>query len=233
MKGKAILNHWQLAWRRGFRSVGWFLPLIGAGIIFGAILTSLGGFQIAFLRFNALEVVLPLFVGVQAALLFAPDDEPPLELMLAKPRPLPWVLFERTAALIVIYGLIAGVASLLVLTLPNAESLAQTFVRWLPPSIGMIGIGVWISVSSRKASSGVFAVVMLCGAMAVGQTVLLPRYEFMSWVMFYVQPWDVSAERYLANRLILTLIGLLTFASALGLLRDSERMLGTNQAVAQ
>ncbi|MBK8032817.1 MAG: hypothetical protein IPK17_25725 [Chloroflexi bacterium] len=223
---------WQFAWRRGWRAVGWFLPILAAGIIFGAILTSLGGLRIAFLRFNALEVVLPLFVGVQAALLFAPDDEPPLELILAKPRPLVYVLFERVAALALIYSVIALTASLVVTSLPNAESLVQTLIRWLPPSLCMIGIGAWISVSTRKASNGAFAAVMLCGAMAVGQSVLLPKYDFMAWVMFYVQPWDVTPERYLANRLIVSLIGLVTFLLTVNLMRDSERMLGTNQAVA-
>jgi hypothetical protein len=224
---------WKLAWRWGFRSVGWIMPIITVGIIFGAILYSLGGFTIAFLRFNALEVVLPLMVGVQAALLFAPDDEPPLELMLAKPRPFYWVLLERATSLALIYGVIGALASLLVLTLPNTESVTQTFVRWLPPTICAAGLGMWMSGMARKASSGVFSVIMLCGAMAVGQSVLLPRYDFMAWVMFYVQPWDVTPERYAANRLIVMTAGVIAFLLTINLMRDSERLLGTNQAVAQ
>lgn len=227
------MTHWRFAWRQGFRAVGWVIPLITAGVIFGAILYSLGGFTISFLRFNALEVVLPLAVGVQAALLFAPDDESPLELMLAKPRPIYWVLLERGAALTLIYGVIGVVASLLVYTLPNAESLTQTFVRWLPPTLGAAGLGMWISGAARKTTHGAFSIIMLCGAMSVGQTVLLPRYDFMAWVMFYVQPWDVTPERYAANRLIVAAVGVVAIALTIQLLRDSERLLGINQAVAQ
>lgn len=227
------MRTWQLVWRHGFRAVGWLIPLIAAGVIFGAILTSTGSFRIAFLRFNALEVILPLVVGVQAALLFAPDDEPPLELLLAKPRPLVWVLFERLAALVLVYGGIALSASLLVLALPNAESLAQTIARWFAPTLCAAGIGAWMSLTSRKTTQGVFTVIMLCGAMAAGQSVLLPKYDYMAWVMFFVQPWDITPERYAANRLIVTGIGLLAFFFTFRLMGDSEKMLGTNLAVTQ
>lgn len=227
------MKRWQLAWRRGLRSVGWVIPIMTAGVVFGAILYSLGGIKIAFLRFNALEVVLPLAVGIQAALLFAPDDEPPLELMLAKPRPLYWVLFERAAALALIYGVIGVLASLLVALLPNAEPLAQTFIRWLPPTLCAAGLGMWMSVNTRKTAQGLFSVIMLCASMSIGQQLFLPRYDFMAWVMFYVQPWDVTPERYAVNRLVVTSIGVIAFLLTIQLLRDSERVLGTNQAVAQ
>lgn len=225
------MTRWKLAWRRGLRSVGWFIPMLGAAMIFGAILTTAGTTQISFLRLNTLEVVMPLVVGVQAAMLFAPDDEPPLELMLSKPRPIQWVLYERLAVLVLIYGIIGVMGSLLVTLLPNPEPLRLTLLRWLPPTMCMIGVGLWVSASARRVSQGVFIAVMLCAAMAVGQSLFLPKYDFMAWVMFYVQPWDVSPERYLANRIIVALIGFVAFMLTLLRLRDTERLLGTNQAV--
>ena len=70
--------------------------------------------------FGSFEVVIPLIVGLHAALLFAPDDEPALELLLAAPRPPVYLIYERLAALIGLQGGLALVLSLLaVITTPG------------------------------------------------------------------------------------------------------------------
>jgi hypothetical protein len=189
----------------------------------------MGNLRIAGLRFNALEVLIPLAFGAQAALLFAPDDEPALELLLAAPRPLAWVIYERLIALALIQGGVALIGSLLVLSLPDAEAPVTILIRWFAPTVCVTGVCIWATLATRKISHGILVAVMLVGAMAVGHEILVPRYPEMRWIMFYVQPWDITPDEYAINRAILIIVGVIAFALAIRMTRDTENMLGTKQ----
>src|SRR5262245_19386161 len=85
----------QIAWHMSFRMVGWW-GLVGsfAGV---AVLIfqsedsrgmPIGGAT------RTVGAIIPLIIGIQSAFLLSLDDEPGMEVMLACPRRISWVLLE-------------------------------------------------------------------------------------------------------------------------------------------
>ena len=103
-------------------------------------LIALANVELAEATFASFEVVIPLIAGLHAALLFAPDDEPALELLLAAPRPPVYLIYERLAALIGLQGGLALVLSVLaVITSPGAN---------------LLDLIAGLAAADRSASSG-------------------------------------------------------------------------------
>ena len=88
-------KHWALAWRFSLRASGWLLALIAGVLLIARVAIALANSELAEGTFASFEVIVPLIAGLHAALLFAPDDEPALELLLAAPRPPVYLIYER------------------------------------------------------------------------------------------------------------------------------------------
>ncbi|MBL8131377.1 MAG: hypothetical protein JNL42_05935 [Anaerolineae bacterium] len=222
-------RRWSFAWKMSLRTTVLLMAFVGAALIFALILIDLGDLTIAEASLNGIEIILPLLAGMSAALIFAPDDEPILELMLSSPRPIEWVLYERLIVLAALQLGIGLIGSAIVAAQHSGEPFLQHVVRWLAPTVAMIGICLWASVWGRRTSYGVLMAVVLCAGMAIANDVLLIRFPDLWTIIFYVQPRDLPAERYLMNRLILILIGAALTGLVFYRLRDSEKMLGTGE----
>ncbi|MBK8020531.1 MAG: hypothetical protein IPK19_03645 [Chloroflexi bacterium] len=224
---KRFGRRWVFAWKMSARSTVLLMAFVSAALIFALILMDLSDLVLAEASFNGIEIVLPLLAGMSAALIFAPDDEPILELMMSSPRPLSWVLYERLTVLGLLQLGIGLAGSLIVASQPSGEPYGQHVIRWLAPTVAMIGICLWASVWGRRNSYGVLMAVVICAGMAIANDVLLARFPDLWTVIFYVQPRDLPADQYLLNRLILIAIGVVLTALVFVRLRDSEKLLGT------
>src|SRR5690349_5087543 len=129
---------WSLAWRFSFRSSGLLLAFVGGVLLLGRLLIALASMELAASTFSSFEVVVPLIAGLHAALLFAPDDEPALELLLAAPRPPGYLIYERLAALIGLQGGLALTLSVLTVITTSGANLADIVLRWLPASVCIV-----------------------------------------------------------------------------------------------
>ncbi|HEX2620315.1 MAG TPA: hypothetical protein VHL11_09215, partial [Phototrophicaceae bacterium] len=141
-----------IAWKAALRTVGW-IPLVAtAGTI---VLTWLVGsnpeniLSIAE-HVRVIESIVPIAIGLQAAFLFSPEDEPGLEVVMACPRPLTWLLLERLGMLLLLQAIIALAGTGLTVQLTHAD-LLTTLLRWTAPSLLFAGFAVFITLRSGNA----------------------------------------------------------------------------------
>jgi hypothetical protein len=214
------------------RLIGW-LPVAG-GAALVALLLALngivwcgGGYPLVPTP-RIVDTVVPLVVGVHAAFLLSPEDERPLELLLASPRPVSWALWERVGAMLAVQGGVALTGSLVALALPGGENMAQAAARWLVPCAWFGGVAVAVAVVTRQGVFGALLATLLWGGTLLGGDALLERWPWLWPLHAYLQPEDVSRRVYVLNRLLLALAGLLLVALAARLTRDEEHMLGVS-----
>lgn len=224
-----------LAWRISFRLVGWSPAVCSSlAVAIGLVLTSPigpnGGNPTIFVQIVAAFV--PLALGVQAALLFSPDSEPSLELLLVYSRPVVWVLIER---LVIVTALAAGIAlsgNLVGWFALGYETLPQAILRWLSPCIFLMGMGIFGTQMSRQGIYGTLLVTLMWGGMLFGGDALLARWPYFWPIHLYIRSEIVPIGNYVANRIILILAGLILTGVACCLISDEERLLSISTRAA-
>lgn len=221
---------WKLAWKFSFGATGWLLALIAGVLIFARLMIALANMELAESTFASFEVIIPLVAGLHAALLFAPDDEPALELLLAAPRPLVYLIFERLGTLMLLQGGLALALSVLTVLLNPGTNLFDVILRWLPPSVCIVGVGMAATLYARRMTFGVLAAIALCVGMAIGAEVILPMFPDLWFMVFYVDPRLLTPEQYLINRVFLFAAGAAGLALVAYRMRDEEKLLGFGEA---
>ena len=219
--------------RTNARLVGW-LPVAGSAVAVALGLALAAGMVWQGPTGRVVETAVPLVVGLQAAFLLSPEDEPPLELLLACPRPLAWTLWERWAVMMVLQGSVAlaGTFVSLVLlgnegpALSMAEGLPPAVARWLAPCAWLAGVALLTTQLTRQGVFGALLATLMWSGMRVGGDALLSRWPFLWPLHVYLQPEGVAPAVYALNRTGLTLAGLALAALAAYLTRDEERVLG-------
>ncbi|MBE2183153.1 MAG: hypothetical protein IAE89_06990 [Anaerolineae bacterium] len=224
-------HYWPFAWRMAFRaSSPWF------GIISGAIFLLM--MIIPDLRGRGVEVALPLIAGIQAALLFSPDDEPALEMQLAAPRPVSYILYERLAAVLIAQGIVGVIGTILISAITGVTPLVVV-IGWLPPTIAAVGLGLLGTFISRRSSAGVLAVILVIPSMFLGADLLIMRFPELFPLHFFFQPMfaaigagyfnAVPELLYAINRIAITLLGVLAMLRLIFGMRNAESLLGVNR----
>jgi hypothetical protein len=172
---------------------------------------------------------------VVAAYLFSPEDEPPLEVLLASPRPIAWALFERLAVVFAVMGVLglSGMGAAMAISGEGDVWIALT--RWVPPALFFVGLGAYITQSSRQAAFGVAALVVIWFAMGFMGDGLLPGraalppldiiQPFLWPAHVYLQPGALGAGDYVLNRAVVALLGIGLMLLAARKLKDEEAVL--------
>jgi len=221
-------QHWRFAWKFSFRAAGLLLALVAGALVVARIAIALGQMEQAESTFGSFEVVIPLIVGLHAALLFAPDDEPALELLLAAPRPAVYLIYERLAALIGLQGGLALALSVVAMVTTKGN-LLDVIMVWLPPSVCIAGLCLLATLYARRTAFGVLTAIALCVAMAFGREVILPMFPNLWFLIFYLDPRTVTSEQYLINRLFLIAVGGIGLALVIYRMHDTEQLLGIQE----
>jgi pimeloyl-ACP methyl ester carboxylesterase/ABC-type transport system involved in multi-copper enzyme maturation permease subunit len=217
------------AWRHSLHIVGWLPSVITAGLIWFAFYAG-QTHLLPIRRADAMAMVLPIIVAIQAAFLFSPEDEPALEVMLATARPPAWTLLERLATLFIMQGGV-GVAASMYLAYATGEPLTVTIVRWLPLLFFLSGTAVYLTLATRRAIFGVLVVCLLWIVLALFGAYMVDRWPVAWPFHLYLQP---NQAEYALNRLFITLLGLSLISLATArLLRDPERLLLGNRKARQ
>lgn len=212
-----VTPHWGFAWRISLRFVHLWAGLITLALIGLMMLTEA--------RPQAVEIVLPLLAGIHAAFVFAPEDEPALELLTAAPRPLSWLLGERLA-LVAGVQLTAAVIGMVAVALTSAPRWDYLMLGWLAPTAAMIGFSVYTSLAMRRFSHGVLAAILVYGGMLLGGDLLVARFPFLMPLHLFLKPEFVSPEEYLLNRAVLVIVGGVLLARAFMFVRREDKVLG-------
>jgi pimeloyl-ACP methyl ester carboxylesterase len=209
-------------WRYSLRRLGPVFFMANAVLVTLLVVLDVTGNMPMLNRLRVVETFVPLIVGLHAAYLFSPEDEPILELTLAAPRPLSWTVGERLACLLGGHSLIALVAGLAAARLTD-ESPVMSIVRWLPPTLLLAGLALSLTISRRQAVLSVGLVILLWFGMLWGGDGMLGQWPFLWPLHFFLQP---AHPLYALNRAWLALAGFnLLVLSATYFLRDQERVL--------
>lgn len=237
--GRAVLRRpRQIAWRVSLRLVGWIgLVASAAGVLVlvSGDNTPPTGMPVAG-PLRAVEAVIPLVLAVQAALIFSPDDEPALEVMLACPRPISWLLLERLMVLFLAQAGVALAGVVMSRVLQPELDVPLALARWLPPAFFLAGVGVYVTLRSRVAAFGAAVAGVVWFVFALFGRGLMPGVptfwpltllQPFIWAFNpYLQPEDVLTADYNLNRVIVLSFGVLLLMAAVRYLRDEERVLG-------
>ncbi len=177
--------------------------------------------------FSAVAGVGSLVAGVQAALMFAPADEPALELLLASPRPAAYLLLERLIIVVGLNTLVAVLGAVFFTRLFPTDTFVDQLVRWFAPMIAMTGLGMWISIITRRSNYGMLIVILFSGAMLFGGAYVLIELFELGWLIVMYPPLDVlTPDHYLINRVFLTAFGLVLIALTFWHIREPEHLIG-------
>lgn len=217
---------WPIAWRTSLKLVGWaplLASIVGLMLGFWAIDSNP---QAGFFEARVVEILLPFTVSLHIAFILSPADEPPLELLLACPRPIGWVIVERLAVVAFLNGGVALVATLYSLTLPNAGGLLSESSRWVAASVALGGVTLLLTLCSRYGVVGLLLALSLWLSLLLNGDGLVARWPWVQPFHLYLQPGDASWAEYVLNRGTLVLGGVALVAFALRVSRDAEHLLG-------
>lgn len=217
-------------WASSLRMVNW-LPTLGGIVLIGlALLSANGGeflFDIPALGAGSvLGIILPLVIGIQAAFLFSPEDEPGLEIALAAPRPIAWTALERLAWVLLVQIAVGLVGTFIGRSLTGIdEALWVSLARWLVPVIFFAGIGLMLTISSRHAVFGTTMTMISWFSLALFGDNIVIKWPFLWPIHIFLKPETLPLDDYMLNRGLIVGLGLIMLIRAVYLLRDEEQVL--------
>jgi len=237
----------QIAWRVVLRRVGWRPLALGAALSAGLYLAAPAIDLTYFFEHSLAQIIVivgPLVMAVQMAFLVAADDEPGLEMLLACPRPFPWLSLERLVVAlvgqaVVMLALMAAGAWLL------GENILPAMGGWLSSTLFLSGLAAFFAVRSRKATMGVLIALLAWLVLGVAGSeradLLLPAVPLdypppwprplgliqpLLWMAHpFLRPDALTPVDFALNRVIVGGLGLGLLARAMALLASSERIL--------
>jgi hypothetical protein len=224
------------AWRGNGRMIGWLPFALTAVVVgLGLLLPDPSEHLQPLTTVRLIETIVPLAIAVQVAFLLSPDDEPALEVLLACPRPLSWLLLERLALIFAGQGLIAVMGSIAVLAVMGTGDLWHMTLRWLPPAVLLSGLALNATLRSRRGISGLsvagvlwFALVFFGEHFVPGGRVFWPLnyLQPLLWPLHaFLQPGDVPMIDYLTNRYFVLAAGVNLIALGVWYARHTEQLL--------
>jgi hypothetical protein len=175
-------------------------------------------------------------MAVQAALIFSPDDEPALEVLLACPRSPAWLLLERMGALLVVYGALALLTAGIALILHPQQPAVLALTRWLPAALLLSGLAAAVTLRSRTGVFGAAAAGLIWFIFGFFGAAFMPGAPLL-WPLSLIQPfvWPINpyftpqmaptSGDYILNRIIAAALGLVLLLLCGRWLRNEEQML--------
>lgn len=229
----------QVAWRLSVRLAGWWALLVSAcGILVLGLQDASVNIPIAGAT-RAVEIVVPVVLAVQAALIFSPDDEPGLEVLLACSRPTAWLLLERVGVLFVTQGAVALAGVVVCRLIDPTLDIPMTVVRLFPAAVFLTGVGVYLTLRSRVAAFGAtiaglvwFVFVFFGSALLPGSPTFWPMTLIQPFIWAFnpfLQPGDLPSGDYWLNRLVVLALGVALLMLAAHRMKDEEQLLLNGQ----
>jgi hypothetical protein len=226
----------QITWWMNLRRNNWF-PVIGSMAAITLIIGIYLSHHTPELAVSIVEIVIPVALAVQAGMCFALRDEPPLEVLLAAPRPFYWIPLERLATAYAVQGAVAVLGMGACLIVSGSTDLGPALVRWIPPALFLSGLAIFITVRSGEVALGVVFTGLVWVVAIFSERTLLPAFaqsyppplnliQPYLWILHtYLQPEYLTTTDYALNRIALAGVGCLLIALAVHRLRDTERLL--------
>jgi hypothetical protein len=219
------VGHWRLAWRLAFKHHGSLHLILSLAAAIIAVLIIQSAAQrdpsVSAFRPRVMEAILPLAGAVMAAFAFAPDDEAPLEILLAAPRPPYLILLERLMALMLPL-IVLGVGFT---ALVGGDVRPLMLVTWIAPTLFLMGVSARLTLQARRSTAAILVALLVWGAMVIGGHLLIQAFPSLSHLYFFLDPAHAAESTYTLNRLLLLIGGLALIAHAALLCTREEHLL--------
>ncbi len=229
-------QHQRIAWRTSLHLVGWM------GVAGSAVGLAIFLFQSSDAKglpiggaVHTVGSLIPLVIGIQSAFLLSPEDEPGIEVLLACPRRISWVLLERLAIVWLSQAALALVGMVVSMSITGESDAVMEAARWIPASVMFSGVAIYITLAARQPAFSVavvgilwFAFKFLGGALLPGQPSLWPLnlVQPFAWAIHpYLQPNDLPLADWWVNRAVVMAVGIILTMLAVRQLRDEEQVL--------
>lgn len=236
----SLRQRYAITWRASRRLAGWVVPLITVLVV---IVFVLGNEKDA--RFNPLvsvpfiQLIIPIAAAIHTALIFSPEDEP-LEVLLALPRPITWLVFERVLIVILIHAGIGVMGMGLMAAKGNLVDAGALLAAWVPAMLFLVSFALYLTVRTRVMLMGLVGALVVWFIFMLFNPFLMPGmpqpfpFNFVQpllWMInIFVQPsMFPEVEYYTLNRLILLGLTVFLFGRTVGQLNDGETLLLTLQ----
>jgi hypothetical protein len=213
--------------------MGWAMPLVALALVI--VFTYTDNVFILSDALTVVQILLPLFMATQAAAIFAPDDEPGLEIQLAATRPLSWLIVERLCVVFATYIVIGTIGAILSLVQNPQQDALYVLLGWIPSALFLSAIGFFVTVRSRVLLFGVVVSGFLWMAFGGFGDFFLPGQPFdfplniiqpFLWVMhLYPSLDDFIVRDFWINRLFQFSASIAFIMYTLSYLRDTEQVL--------
>lgn len=221
----------KMLWMNNIRQVGIVIPFLCFLTLWGLLLAGILEIDWEFVASlptqQVLTGVITLFAGVHGALLFSPEDEPIIEVLLSVPHPLSKLIGGRVIVMIFIY-LMIGIMSQILLTEQISFTVTEALILWVPGLILLPNLGLLVTVITRQIVFGVGLVVIIWGAFFLyGSSIIRLAPYIYSVHIFPLSIWS-DAELFLVNRITIISLGLFCFIWVLSFLAKEESVLTTD-----
>jgi len=237
---RALRQRYPITWRASVRLAGWIVPLITAAVTLIMILNRDKVQLTPMISMSVLQLVIPLGAAIHTALIFSPEDEP-LEMLLALPRPITWLVLERVLVIVALYAGI-GIGGMGLLAAQNRlGDIGMRLGAWLPSMLFLMSFTIYLTTRVRTMTMGligalaVWAITLLFGPFLIPSATNAGPH--MPFPMNYVQPflWTINMfaqplsfpawEYYTLNRVILLGLSVFFLWRTSALLSDAESLL--------
>ncbi len=227
----------RFAWGASLRKMGWLPAAATAAFVLIALADTTGNiFPGEISSVSIIQIIVPLVIAIQAAMVFSPDDEPGLEMLLSLPRPVSWLISERLTLVVGSQSLIALAGVTLILALKPDENIPVLLLGWLPSALFLSGIALYTTLRWRIVTLGVVVAGFLWMIFGLFSGMFLPGEMSLPFPMNIIQPFlwalhlyaspaDFALSDYWLNRLFLTGLGIGFMLLALRQVRDTEHLL--------
>lgn len=229
--GKLWQNRQQFDWKTGRWNSNLAFAALTILLIIASLALNLAGADLE--KFQALkterlvESIISLILAIQVALAFTPEDEPGLEVLLACPRPPPWLLLERLGPILALQTGIALLSSLVIWWMAGG-SLILALLRWIPPTIFLGSLAIYMNLVTHRSAFSVSLLNLMWWALAFLGVYLVQRWPIFWPAHIYLQPDELPLVEYLLNRIFITLVGAGIIGLAARIMQHEERVLTGN-----
>lgn len=174
-----------------------------------------------------LGIALPLLAGVLSV--SAVVDDPALELEMAAPRPIWWLLAERLTLLM---GIVAATAvsyqGFLMLTgidLTNYGPLVSRQLIWLAPTLVLVGLASVTAVATVQSTLGTLAVGLVWVLQLLAGDSSFLSSPYLRYLYLFLGARRPEIQELPGNQLTLLVLAFLCLWAAASCLRQHERYL--------
>ena len=193
---QSLRQRYSVPWRASLRLAGWVIPLITASLVILFVVGNEKDVQFGpRITVTFIQLIIPVAAAIHTALIFSPEDEP-LEMLLALPRPITWLVFERVLVVILIHTAIGVMGMGLMAAQNKLPDAGALLVAWIPAMLFLVSFSLYLTVRTHVMMMGLVGALMAWFIFMLFNPFLMPGMP-LPFPFNYIQPllWTSTSLR--------------------------------------